>query len=80
MGVCLHRVGAGSVLLTDGDEDAILNCRHNLSINGVLTEDHSGAQTAMAEVRVVHQHIFSRDTLEFRSSCMLSIKDRHDLV
>lgn len=38
VGVCLHRVGAGSILLTDGDERTVSNARHNLAQNGVPVE------------------------------------------
>ncbi len=39
MGICLHRAGAASVLLTDGDGQTLCNCRCNLDENGVsLTE------------------------------------------
>ena len=34
LGVILHRADAAAVCLTDGDAQALHNCRHNLHING----------------------------------------------
>ena len=34
LGVILHRAEAAAVCLTDGDAQALHNCRHNLHING----------------------------------------------
>lgn len=41
VGVCLHRVGAGSVLLTDRDAQTLRNCRRNLEENGVVLGEDS---------------------------------------
>ena len=40
-GVSLARTGAKRVLLTDGDADAIRNCRTNLGINGISVSEHA---------------------------------------
>lgn len=45
VGVCLQRLGVGSILLTDGDAETLLNCRHNLSINSMLTGDIASPPT-----------------------------------
>ncbi|CAL8467697.1 g7235 [Coccomyxa elongata] len=45
VGVCLQRLGVGSILLTDGDAETLLNCRHNLSINAMPTEDIASPST-----------------------------------
>ena len=34
LGVLLHRLGVGSACLTDGDNQTLCNCLHNLHING----------------------------------------------
>ncbi|KAL4447665.1 hypothetical protein ABPG75_004884 [Micractinium tetrahymenae] len=35
VGVALHRAGASHVILTDGNPEAVANCRRNLALNGV---------------------------------------------
>ncbi len=35
LGICLHRMGVQSLLLTDGDAQSLSNCRHNLSLNRI---------------------------------------------
>ena len=35
MGICLHRAGAASVLLTDADAQTLCNLTRNLEKNGV---------------------------------------------
>lgn len=50
VGISLQRVGAGSILLTDGDGQTLLNCRHNLGINNVLVKDHDAASPSEARV------------------------------
>ncbi|KAK9909829.1 hypothetical protein WJX75_008135 [Coccomyxa subellipsoidea] len=49
VGISLQRVGAGSILLTDGDSQTLLNCRHNLGINNVLVKDHDAASPSEAK-------------------------------
>ena len=34
LGVVLHILGVGSACLTDGDDQTLRNCLHNLHING----------------------------------------------
>ncbi|KAL4428674.1 hypothetical protein ABPG77_009780 [Micractinium sp. CCAP 211/92] len=45
VGVALHRAGARHVILTDGNPEAVANCRRNLALNGVplLLEPVRGA-------------------------------------
>lgn len=45
VGVALHRAGARHVILTDGNPEAVANCRRNLALNGVplLLEPARGA-------------------------------------
>lgn len=35
VGVALHRAGARHIILTDGNPEAVANCRRNLALNGV---------------------------------------------
>ena len=36
LGICLHRVGAGPLTLTDGDMRTVTNCCSNLNLNGIF--------------------------------------------
>ena len=42
VGVALARAGAAELLLTDGNADAVANCRRNLALNGVDVDPISG--------------------------------------
>lgn len=42
VGVALARAGAGELLLTDGNADAVANCRRNLALNDVNVDTASG--------------------------------------
>ncbi len=53
MGIALQRVGAGSILLTDGDAETLLNCKHNLGINSVTVKDGDSAPPSQTKVRVL---------------------------
>lgn len=66
VGICLHRVGAGSVLLTDRDAQALRNCRRNLEENGVALGEGS---------QVSSKVLFSSETLYFicQSECSCSL-------
>ena len=37
LGICLHRVGAGPLTLTDGDIRTVTNCCSNLNLNDIFT-------------------------------------------
>ena len=62
VGICLHRAGAESVLLTDLDAQALRNCRRNLEENGVALSDDS---------RVSHQ-VVSRALLQWTAAAALT--------
>ena len=59
LGVILHRADAAAVCLTDGDAQALHNCRHNLHINEaeVCTQTLLPAFLGLAVCRVPAHHI-----------------------
>ncbi|GAX86543.1 hypothetical protein CEUSTIGMA_g13950.t1 [Chlamydomonas eustigma] len=52
LGACLHHVGAGSIILTDGDPQTLRNCQANLALNGISV--HGDKNTVQPAVVCCH--------------------------
>ena len=43
----LFRAGAARILLTDGNSDAVENCKHNMSLNNCKTSNDAQVRVAI---------------------------------